>query len=387
MKRPNRIRPSPKKGDPIDSPSGVLTRLADDLRIYWPLIAAVTSIIVASLAWVAWGVSPLDSAREIAHQKQQHNFQERLTGLHLELGEDFLNVGQLAAARFEFERAKTLDPYSVPAELGLLKVSTFEPIAKKEYDPEVAQRRLGAVLRQNPNDTHALAFLGEVYSAIDHAEAHRYLDQAIAINSKNARAYALKGDLFESEQKTAMALKMFENAVSLSPWNQVFLSNLAYEHFLLEQYQEAERLYLQLLNLNPRFMESYYMLARTQFRLGDFEAAYTNLQSLSSLLNDQAIMSLPRNQEMWWFYGPDKKEIDLRTDTEKRAYARYLMELGEHLLDREPDTRLADDSTAGDTPFVRLLVIGELEELGESQPDLKNKLSSFRSRLDGGERR
>jgi hypothetical protein len=42
----------------------------------------------------------------------------------------------------------------------------------------VAERRLSALVRENENETHALTFLGEVYSAIDPAEERGYLNRA-----------------------------------------------------------------------------------------------------------------------------------------------------------------------------------------------------------------
>lgn len=151
--------------------TGPVVMLAGGLKTYWAVIAAVVSVVIAAVAWITLHVSPLDSYREIARKKEQQQFQRQLAQQHIELGVDFLNVGQLEAAKAEFAKAKELDPFSLDADLGLLKVSVFEPIAIKQYDPEIADHRLRAILKQRPHDTHALTYLAEVNRNIDQNEA------------------------------------------------------------------------------------------------------------------------------------------------------------------------------------------------------------------------
>lgn len=159
---------------------GTVQQLLDMIKMYWPLILALVSVSVALVAWWKLGVSPMESYREMQQRKRQREYQQELARHHIELGNDFLNVGQPKAAAAEFNHAKELDSYNPDADLGLLKVSVFEPVAEKEYDPEVAQRRIQGVLNQHPNDTHAYAFMGDVFLEIDRKSALRYYDLAIA---------------------------------------------------------------------------------------------------------------------------------------------------------------------------------------------------------------
>jgi tetratricopeptide (TPR) repeat protein len=360
---------------------GIAIRLADGLRAYWPLIATGFSVIVGIVAWVGLDVSPLESAREIAHQKEERDYQRQLTLLHLELGNDFLDVGQLDAAKTEFERAKQLDTYNVAAEFGLLKVSIFEPIAKEAYDPEVAQRRLAAVLNQDPNDSHALAYLGEVYREINPALALQYFERASQSNPRNAWAYFKQGVLLDQAGNENQAIAMYEKAVSLSPWDQLFLNNLGYAHFRLGDYKKSENIYKLLLSLDGRFLLSYYMLANSQMRLGDFESASATLKALDGLINDEATRTLPRNNDAYWYWmGPDG-EIRLYSWDEKKVYAKYLTALDAYLLGRPSDVQSLGQSPEGEDTSPRLLITMDLADLQKLRPDLKNTLASFRSLL------
>ena len=91
-----------------ESPS-VWLRWADGIKANWPVVLAATSAAIAAAAWGIFGVSPIESYREIAQRRQQRELQQDLARLHLNLGTDFLNVGQIQAARTEFTRVRELE--------------------------------------------------------------------------------------------------------------------------------------------------------------------------------------------------------------------------------------------------------------------------------------
>lgn len=364
-----------------------VARVVETLKAYWPLIIAAVSVVLAVVGWISFDVSPFENAREIAHRKQEHRYQLELERRHIELGNDFLNVGQLPAAKAEFTRARELNSYSMEAEMGLLKVSVFEPVAGGDYDPEVAQRRLQAILKQKPNDSHALAFLGDVYRNIDSQEALRYYDQALASDSTNAMAYYGRGILFDKRGETADALAMYEKAVSLSKWNQIFLNNLAYQYYLRGEYKKSENLYVRLLDLDGRFLLSYYMLANSQLMLGGASVAYRNLMLLDARLKDGVSTKLVRNQATWFFHTGKNATIHLYSDAEKSAYAKYLMALACHLKGLDPDVQryLSEVPAIGPrrAAVVKTLIDADLSRLAKAQPDLASQLRFFSAKFLG----
>jgi tetratricopeptide (TPR) repeat protein len=209
-------------------------RLADDIKSYWPLIAAVGSLGLALLAWLTLQISPRDSYRQMAERKQERKYQQEMAQRHLQIGVDFLNVNQIQPAKAEFTRVRELEPYNVQAEVGLLKVSVFEmfePTNIDAYDPEIAERRLSANLQQHKDDTHVLTLLGMVYRVFDPKEAEANFDKAIAAGPENALAYFQKGFLLDLRGDRVEALRLYSEASRRSKWNQPFLNNLCVSVF------------------------------------------------------------------------------------------------------------------------------------------------------------
>jgi len=80
------------------------------------------------------------------------------------------------------------------------------------------------------------------------------------------------------------ARQLYEKAASLSPWNQTFLNNLAYQHFLAGEYKKADELYVRLLSLDSRYLLSYFMLSQAVLMQGDNQRAFRTLRLLDDVL-------------------------------------------------------------------------------------------------------
>jgi len=285
----------------------------------------------------------------------------------------------------EFISARDLDQYSIDAEIGLLKVSVFEPIKSDDYSPEVADRRLQAILRTNVTDTHALTFLGEVYRGVDKGKALEYYNLALTADSNNALAYFGKAVLLDTAGKREDALAFYEKAVALSPWNQTFLNDLAYQHFLGRNYEKAEELYIRLLSLDSRFLLSYYILAHSQLLRDRDAQAYQSLRLLDQLLNDDATSELSRNRSPWFFHVYQSTPVYLYTKAEKRACARYVLALAAYLVSRPIEAQqhlTAVDELGPDAAQAsRLIMLGDVRRLQAARPQQAAVWELFRSRL------
>jgi tetratricopeptide (TPR) repeat protein len=302
--------------------------LLDKATKYWTLMVALASLTLTLVAWVGLGVSPLEGAKEIAQRIRQRENQQELAGRHIQLGNDFLNVGQPEAAEADFKHAKELDVYNEDADLGLLKASILETVMEKNHDPEIVERRIRAVLllKHHENDTQALAYMGDVLSNVDPEEAMSYYDKALASDHKNAWAYYGKGVLEETLGDRDTALQMYEKAVAISPWNQSFLNNAAYQHLLKRDYPTAEKLYVRVLNLQPDFLPSYCYLANAELMMGNAALADRNLEPLDERLHDESIMKLTFNQGTWMTKVRNQTDlVYMSSSQEKITYLRYLL--------------------------------------------------------------
>jgi tetratricopeptide (TPR) repeat protein len=361
--------------------------LFERIRTNWQILAVLSTVALAIVAWVKIGVDPLESAREIKYKKDQRDAQRKMAQTHISLGNDFLNVGQIEAASDEFENAKKLDPYNSEADFGLLKVSVFKPLAGGvDDDPEIAQRRINGILTQKADDTNALAFQGDVYSTMDSKKALDYYNRALESNGGNAWAYFGKGLLFDRSGKSNLALEMYEKAVQLSPWNQIFLNNLAYQRYLRGNYKDAELHYVFLLDLESRYLLSRCMLANTQLKLGAVSLAYSNLQPLNEYLRDDQVIKLRRNQGQWFFHVERGEIVELNSAAEKIAYSRYMMALASYMLGYRDEayTHLAEAEAAGRdaSTQARRVLKADISTLAKERPEWATGLLVFIAALE-----
>lgn len=377
----------PSAEKPTAHPGGrVLKGALDALSKYWQLIVALVSIGIALIGWVGLGVSPLEGMKEIQNRMGQRKSQQELARRHIDLGNRFLDVGQTKAAEVEFRQAKELDKYNEEADLGLLKTSVFEPVVEKEYDPEVAKRRIDAILqlKGHDKDTHALAYLGDVYSNINRERAMDYYERALASDDKNAWAFYGKGLLVEQEGNRDLALQMYDKAIEISELNHSFLNNAAYQHFLQHDYVTAEQMYVQVVNSQPDFLLSYCYLANTQWVMGQTKLVDRNLEPLEEKL--PLVIKLKINQPSWMIQVKDQNDlVYLYSPEEKMAYLRYLLALARQLAGRPKDARRelekeATESRGHDISQARRVLESDIANI-ERNPGFAEELHAFKLML------
>jgi tetratricopeptide (TPR) repeat protein len=159
------------------------------------LITIVGSIFLNVLGYVLFKVSIFQPLEELAHRQESYRrerklreFNIKISSYYVELGDSFLDVVQLEAAKAAYEKAFGFDPMNVDAQMGLLKSETFEPIFSKEpvyYDKEKTKKKIEIIQKYNKYDRHAAYFLGELFRT-DNEEnlitASEYFKNAICLS-------------------------------------------------------------------------------------------------------------------------------------------------------------------------------------------------------------
>ena len=220
-----------------------------------------------------------------------------------------------------------------------------------------------------------------MYSRIDGQKALEYYDEAIASDSSNAWAYAEKGELAMRQNDRQTTLAMYEQAIKLSKWNQLFLNNAAYQYYLNRDYGKAYELYARLLNLQPDFLISYSMVANTALMLGNADLAGRILEPLEEKLHDQSILNLERNQGGWAYRDRDQNELILYSPQEKIAYLRYLLALARQLTGHPKEAERVLREVAAeshDTSQVRLILDSDISNLEAARPEFAKQLYKFK---------
>ena len=295
----------------------------------WVVFLFVVSLFGTFLGWLVYDISPLQPLEEIASRQNEYKrkelhlqYRQRMVKRHIDLGNSFLNVAQLDAARGEFENALKLDPDNSEAHLGKLKAEIFAPIANKEYEPEIAKRKLDLILKERPNDPQVLAYLGDIYQNISAQEAMQYYEQAITHDPTMASAYQGMGIIYDKADKIDDAIKMYEKALALSNWNQTFLNNLGYQYLRRNEYPKAIEKYKLLLQLDYRYLLTYYTLSNAYRLTGNLSMALWFQERLIGLLNDTNMTTLARNRGEWFFHT-DSHRVHFYELPMRKCYALY----------------------------------------------------------------
>jgi len=296
---------------------------------------------------------------------------------------------QLDAARIEFDEALKLDPLNISAKRGLFESEIFRPIIEGDYDPEIMEKRLKLILDENPNNSHAFLYLGQIYSSIDHEQALAYYQKAIEIDPFIPAAYFGIGVIRDRQKEYDEAFQMYEKALSLSNWNQVFIDNMGNQYYIRKQYDQAIKHYELLLRLNGLYLQAYYPLANAYRINGNLERARSDQELLVQLLNDTNVTSMRRNQDTWFFPLGYEDKVYFYDLTEKKFYAYYNLALTYYLVGNEKEAlqyiKKAQDSHIDkqSEAEIKQLINFEINNLQEEQISFRNGTDEFRRRFLG----
>jgi tetratricopeptide (TPR) repeat protein len=352
----------------------------------------VGAIVLALIGWRCTKASPIASLKEVADRQSQREARQEVVKRHNSLGNKFLSLGQFEAARSEFEQASVLEPANPDAQLGGLKASVFDSIESNEYDPEIAGERLRFIRSLHEDDTHALTLLGQLYLGTDLDSAFRFYKLAIASDKDNALAYAGMGeayrrranadtgDVYRRRGHIDSGFAMDQSAHTISPWNQGFLNNLAYQQYLRGDYWQADTSYRALLKLNDRYLLSAYMLANTELMMHEAANAHTILRILVvDALRDSVRMHLPQNLRGWAFVVDSLySQQELHTPQEKAVYAYSLMAMSAYMSDSVAKAhRHVRELGQFNVPWllpVETIIRADLHRLRKEWPERKSKV-------------
>jgi Tfp pilus assembly protein PilF len=127
--------------------------------------------------------------------------------------------------------------------------------------------------------------------------------KAIALDSKNDRAYVELGKLYQVQGKLSQAADVFKKAIALNPQNDNAYTGLGWFYLLRCEFSQAEDLLRQAIELNPKNPGAYFWLGwvcRNQGKLSQAEDAFKKVIALN-----------PRNigayAELWWVYRTQGK--------------------------------------------------------------------------------
>ena len=113
------------------------------------------------------------------------------------------------------------------------------------------------VLASDPNNSDALAGLGEIYRNLGNfTTAKEYYDKALAINPRDAFAINGKGDIFSTQGDFVEARKFYEQALAIDKTNKYALFSIGWDLDTQGNYTGAIEYFDKALDINPGYTDA-----------------------------------------------------------------------------------------------------------------------------------
>jgi tetratricopeptide (TPR) repeat protein len=176
-------------------------------------------------------------------------------------------AGQAQTAMRIYRALLAEKPDDIPVRLELLRLM----IANEQADEAV--KEVDKILTLYPKNIELLILAGDASFADKPELAAQYYQRALQIDSANNRARVQLGAALVRSKQFQAALPILNEALTAEPNNYTAHANRGTVLFKLEQYPDAAREFLWLVNAKPEIAASYYFLAISFDKLGGCEEA------------------------------------------------------------------------------------------------------------------
>ena len=127
--------------------------------------------------------------------------------------------------------------------------------------------------------------LGAIYYTENDSLSEYYLKKSIKNQPDNSSALYYLGMLYQDNRKFEKALNVYAKLISKTESKKRAYYNSGYIYLVeLQDYDNAEEMFLSAISIDPNFVEAVYNLGRTYEAKGDFEQARTQYQKSLDIL-------------------------------------------------------------------------------------------------------
>jgi tetratricopeptide (TPR) repeat protein len=142
-----------------------------------------------------------------------------------------------------------------------------------------ASRELAKLLAKFPNDINLLEISARTFwQQKRYVEAEIVLKRRLNLNAENGELWALYGDVSDAQKKTDQAISAYQKAVSLKPDSITLLYALGSLFWKSIRYDEAEKVFLDILQRQPNEPRSSFNLGDIYLTKGEFAKAVPLLE-------------------------------------------------------------------------------------------------------------
>ena len=188
-------------------------------------------------------------------------------------GQLLVSLGRPADAERVFRSVLDAEPNNLEARLGLSELE----LARGRNEAAIAT--LEDTIRLYPENRRALLSLVLIHDFRGRPEvSQRYLEQALRFHRSDPAVHVLAADHYLAQEDAESARLHAMTALSLSSENGEALLLLAQSELALGRPNDALSVAEQLIGLEPRAVEAFYLAGRAAVELGDFDRAIRSLR-------------------------------------------------------------------------------------------------------------
>jgi len=371
---------------------GIWIRIFEAVTKNWAVFLFTIGVITAIIGRLFFDVSPFHKLIEIANNQKDYDrkelqieYMKGMVQRHLDLANSFLSTSQIEAARIEFNNVLKFDEFNIEAHFGKLKTEIFIPIKNDEYNPEIAEKRLKAILEEKPDDPHINTYLGDINRQIDRNVALNYYNKAIEFDSTIAAAFFGIAVIYDEENEIDAAIEMYSKALSYSKWNQSYLSNLAYQYYKKKDFDQSIKYYIESMQLYNDYVLNFFGLSSAYRFQGNLNYAFHYNEYLVEFINNDEIMNESINSGHW-FWNSDTGTIYFYDLNMKKCYAYYNIALTAYLLNNytAADKYISEAKALNSSSELQVknLISFDINELGDYNKSLSDRLIAFKVKYD-----
>ncbi len=242
-------------------------------------------------------------AIEIIQGYMQHTADNSI--YHYLLGSTYMYQQDTDNALKEFQKSLKLNPELIESRINLAKVYQLKG------DSRDAERELREVLKYQKNNDQALVALAGIYHrAKNDEEMLKFLNRSRRANSASLASREVLEDYYRKQGDRKKALEISQEMVNIQPQNIKLLLKLANNQKALNRLDRAIKTFKKIVEVKPELASAWSGLGRLQFLDHKYEQAEKSYLKVLDLEPDNLIAKVILIQ------------IDIKTDRLKAALAK-----------------------------------------------------------------
>lgn len=256
----------------------ILVQLIRNMKIdfHKPIFIGIAALVILIFGARAWFYKPIFSDRMSFWRHHIEVYPEKARG-YLDLGKAYYVAGKLDSAEILYKEGIERNPQNFNLYIDLAAVYSKQ----KRYSESIAYAK--RAIQLDPKNHLANYNLGKNYVLTgEHAKAIEPLERAIKRKANAVWMIDLAVAYYKTKQFDK-SIETFKKSIAINPNNPLVYANMGSVYAIIQNYSEAEKIWLRALSLDDRMPDVYNNLIRLYILTGNQQKAFEFKQKLDNI--------------------------------------------------------------------------------------------------------